>query len=314
VLAGGTIEAARLLLWSNARNGSSVGDAGGLLGRCYMDHPSGGAAFIHFSDPVADMLYWSDLDKYADDGVPLHFVLRLSDAALAARDLPNFHYFVIPFLDDPETQARRRAANSGLNSLKKIGKWALGRDTGSAQFSLGAEYCNVVENADAFVADRTARMLAKPGYRLALLKYEAEQRPDRTNRVALDPSEKDALGMPRPVLTWSPSADDMEAVRQSAMLFGQFVGAADLGRLQLEDHDAEPYWGTTTAWHQLGALRMADSPTSGVVDRNCRVHGTEALYVASGAVFPTVGRANPTLTIVAISVRLADHLKKRLQT
>ncbi|TCP39582.1 GMC oxidoreductase [Rhodovulum marinum] len=313
VLAAGTIEATRLLLWSNARNGTRAGDAGDLLGRCYMDHPSGGAAFLHFSAPIANALYWSDIDTYADDGVPLHFVWRLSDAALEKRDLPNFHYFVIPFLDDDETRARRQAADSGLASLKRIGKWALGRDIGAKPFSFGTEYCNVIENTDEFVADRTHRMLSRPGYNLALLKYEAEQRPDRTNRITLDPVETDALGMPRPVLTWSPSADDMEAVRQSAMLFGQFAGAAGLGRIQLEDYGDDPYWGTTTAWHQLGALRMADSPTSGVVDRDCRVHGTQALYVASGAVFPTVGRANPTLTIVALSVRLADHLKTRFQ-
>lgn len=82
--------------------------------------------------------------------------------------------------------------------------------------------------------------------------------------------------------------------------------------MQLEDHDEDPYWGTTTAWHQLGTMRMAESPQLGVVDVNCKVDGAGALYVASGAVFPSVGRANPTLTIVALTLRLADHLKQRL--
>jgi choline dehydrogenase-like flavoprotein len=104
----------------------------------------------------------------------------------------------------------------------------------------------------------------------------------------------------------------MGAVRETARLFGEFAGASGLGRVQIEDHDHDPFWNTTTAWHQLGTMRMAQSPMSGVVDTDCRVHGAGALYVASGAVFPTVGRANPTLTIVALSIRLSDHLKGRL--
>ena len=119
-------------------------------------------------------------------------------------------------------------------------------------------------------------------------------------------------GLPRPVLTWSPSDSDMEAVRQQTREIGRLAGATGLGRMELEDHDDDEYWGTTTAWHQLGMLRMAESATSGVVDRDCRVFGTSALYVAGGGVFPQSGRANPTLTIVALSIRLADHLRARL--
>jgi choline dehydrogenase-like flavoprotein len=56
---------------------------------------------------------------------------------------------------------------------------------------------------------------------------------------------------------------------------------------------------------------MADDPAHGVVDRDCRVHGLENLYVAGSSVFPTSGTAGPTLTIVALAVRLADHLRDR---
>ena len=64
--------------------------------------------------------------------------------------------------------------------------------------------------------------------------------------------------------------------------------------------------------HHLGTTRMHDDPGHGVVDRNARVHATENLYVAGGSVFPTGGYANPTLTIVALAVRLAKHLKAML--
>jgi choline dehydrogenase-like flavoprotein len=48
-----------------------------------------------------------------------------------------------------------------------------------------------------------------------------------------------------------------------------------------------------------------------VVDRNCRVHGIENLYISSSSVFPTTGTANPTFTIIALAIRLADHLKQQ---
>ena len=57
---------------------------------------------------------------------------------------------------------------------------------------------------------------------------------------------------------------------------------------------------------------MAATPDAGVVDRDCRVFGVPNLFVASASVFPTGGTANPTLTIVALSIRLAEHLRRML--
>jgi choline dehydrogenase-like flavoprotein len=57
---------------------------------------------------------------------------------------------------------------------------------------------------------------------------------------------------------------------------------------------------------------MADADSSGVVDRNCRVHGVHGLYIAGSSVFPTGGHANPTLTIIALTLRLADHIRRVL--
>ena len=62
--------------------------------------------------------------------------------------------------------------------------------------------------------------------------------------------------------------------------------------------------------HHIGTTRMAEDPTHGVVDRNCQVHGVDNLFIAGSSVFPTAGHANPTLTIVALALRLADHLKR----
>ncbi|MFC6670942.1 GMC family oxidoreductase [Marinobacterium aestuariivivens] len=66
--------------------------------------------------------------------------------------------------------------------------------------------------------------------------------------------------------------------------------------------------------HQLGTTRMAESSSQGVVDLNCRVHGIHNLYIASGSVFPTVSWANPTFTLMALSYRLAEHLRTELKS
>jgi choline dehydrogenase-like flavoprotein len=91
-------------------------------------------------------------------------------------------------------------------------------------------------------------------------------------------------------------------------------GALDIGRmvLKVEDDDSWPEV-VIGGNHHMGTTRMSDDPRRGVVDRNTRVHGTDNLYIAGSSVFPTSGAANPTLTIVAMTLRLADLLRERLQ-
>jgi choline dehydrogenase-like flavoprotein len=62
-------------------------------------------------------------------------------------------------------------------------------------------------------------------------------------------------------------------------------------------------------YHHMGTTRMDEDPKRGVVDANCRLHELPNLFVAGSSVFPTVGNVNPTLTIIALAFRLADHLK-----
>ena len=64
--------------------------------------------------------------------------------------------------------------------------------------------------------------------------------------------------------------------------------------------------------HQLGSTRMHESARLGVVDTDCRLHTIDNLYVIGGSVFPTAGSCNPTLTVVALTLRLADHIKEKL--
>ena len=104
------------------------------------------------------------------------------------------------------------------------------------------------------------------------------------------------------------------AVRRANQLLGEELGRLGIGRLRLEPWLREPdgEWPRqlSGACHQMGTTRMAASPRDGVVDPDCRVHGVGNLYVAGSSVFPTAGCANPTLTLVALAARLADHLAR----
>jgi choline dehydrogenase-like flavoprotein len=77
---------------------------------------------------------------------------------------------------------------------------------------------------------------------------------------------------------------------------------------------ADESWPPTLGggWHHMGTTRMHADPKQGVVDATCRVHGVGNLSIAGASVYPTAGSANPTLTLVALSLRLSDHLRKSL--
>jgi choline dehydrogenase-like flavoprotein len=152
-----------------------------------------------------------------------------------------------------------------------------------------------------------------PARRALLLVNSCEQAPNPASRVRLS-EERDALGMARVQLEWRLSPSDLHALRRGHELLARELGRAGVGRLQLMlgpgDMDWPPDLGGSG--HHLGTTRMHEDPRRGVVDASSRVHGLANLYVAGSSVFPTSGAADPTLTIVALAIRLADHLRREL--
>jgi choline dehydrogenase-like flavoprotein len=124
------------------------------------------------------------------------------------------------------------------------------------------------------------------------------------------PSENvDALGMRRAILDWQVDRLDSSNLYQTALELARSVGAAGFGRMVLNLEPGNELSNITTGGHHMGTTRMHDDPQQGVVDRHCAVHGLSNFYIAGSSVFPTGGRASPTITIVALAIRLADHLK-----
>lgn len=138
----------------------------------------------------------------------------------------------------------------------------------------------------------------------------AEQRPNRDSRVTLT-DRRDALGFKRVRLDWRYAPEDFTSIVRTLGMFARAVAAADMGRVFVgEPHSdwSDRFGRPVGGFHHMGTTRMSESAATGVVDANLRVHGTDNVYVAGSSVFPTAGWANPTINLIAFSLRLADHL------
>lgn len=143
------------------------------------------------------------------------------------------------------------------------------------------------------------------------LQATAEQEPRAENRVTLA-GPPDRFGIPKVALHWSRSELDMRTMREAAKTLGFYLAVRDIGRARLAPwvlgEAPYPQDVEIAAYHHMGGTRMADDPATGVVDRNCRLFGMGNLYVAGASVFPSGGHGTPTITVVQLALRLADHL------
>ena len=142
------------------------------------------------------------------------------------------------------------------------------------------------------------------------LHYHAEQCPNPESRVVLA-SGRDELGMPRLKIDFRFSEADVRSVVNAHRVLDRELRRQQVGRIEyLYDSLEEAVWAQAEdGYHQAGTTRMAYSAETGVVDVNCRVFGTDNLYISSGSCLPTSGQANTTCAIVCLSLRLADHLR-----
>jgi choline dehydrogenase-like flavoprotein len=136
-----------------------------------------------------------------------------------------------------------------------------------------------------------------------------ELSPDPERRLVLG-RERDALGMPRLELQMRVADSDFEHYRGTMKELGRQLLAARIGMIRL-NRKSRTDWQSVIDWgnHHMGTTRMSADPKQGVVDANSKVHGVGNLYVAGSSVFPTYGASNPTMNLVALTLRLADHLR-----
>jgi choline dehydrogenase-like flavoprotein len=272
VLACGAIENARLLLVSGGGGRSAPGNAGEWVGRGFMEHPRDYSLKLI---PQSRDLFGraAFYDVHgARGGTIVGGRIGLQEHALRTNHVPNASVTLLPRLRKPPALVRR------LTGRGPDGGYGWSR-----------------------VRHPT---LVFDGFRLVV---NMEQRPHAENRVVLA-RENDALGVPKAELHWRWSDEEQAGLERLRACLSSWLGAAGVGRLVV----APGVRPDPNAHHHAGTTRMHDSARHGVVDSDARVHGMENLYIAGASVFPTAGFANPVLTIVALALRLADHLRQRL--
>jgi choline dehydrogenase-like flavoprotein len=305
VLACGGLENPRLLLAANRQVKVGLGNQRDMVGRCFMEHPHCNAARALVAGPAVLSFYTYGQGGGHAEGLEVVGCLNQSPERQRAEQLLNFDsLFTVDDIGD-----------SGFAALRRI--WsAAGR--GQWPDHLAADLWQALIDIDDTAAGLAGRLGLRdynPGTASFRMWCSAEAAPDPNSRVRLG-DQLDALGMPRIALDWRLTEQDKRSLLAGYQAVALELGRTGLGRLQIADWltEGDNSWSPTLegGHHHLGTTRMSQDPGQGVVDPSSRVHGIANLYVAGGSVFPTSGSANPTLTIVALALRLAEHLKQRL--
>jgi choline dehydrogenase-like flavoprotein len=273
VLAAGGIENARVLLSSGAPRG--LGNRSGLVGRYFLEHPHVAVGVLHAENSDALRLYESGLN--VEGGKP-----RALRAAISLT---------------PELRAREQLLGCSLGIEPLPRPLPYGADEVLATRSLARRF----QGLD---VRRSSELLAR-----------AEELPSPESYVRLT-AERDALGIPRAGLVWRHHPETLRSIRRTLELVAAALSRAGIGRVYSYMHGEHRVPGAWPeifgGYHHMGTTRMHDDPRRGVVDRDCRVHFMDNLFVAGSSVFPTGGFANPTLTLVALAARLARILPRFL--
>jgi choline dehydrogenase-like flavoprotein len=301
VLAAGGIENPRLLLLSRRLHPSGLGNDRDLVGRFFAERLSARTGYIVPATP--DLVRLTGLyDVHAAaPGVRVQGALRVSDAAQRDQQLLNCAFFL-------PTRNLSMTAES-IRSIATLVKACRRRLLPAGTLGHLRNVATGLGDLGAFARDRVRP--SDDVHSVLVLRAQAEQAPNPDSRVTLG-TRRDRFGLPVPRLDWRPTHSDRASIRASQEAVDAALRAAGLGHAEFMLGDEHPPALLEGNFHHLGATRMHVDPAKGVVDADCRVHGIRNLYVAGSSVFPTYGCSNPTLTIVALALRLADHLKKEL--
>lgn len=295
VLAMGGLENPRLLLASNERGG--IGNDHDLVGRFFCEHFQHTLGFaVVARPPEALVAYHRQTHEVAGQEVTVQSALVLNDDVLRREGLLGL-------------EVQLAVADLAGDDVPGTIDGPTVRDLGAVLGAASAE---------------------GPARSVALCQVFAEQELNPTSRVLLT-DEVDALGMRKAALHWDHTDLDRRSIEAGLAIVGRALGRRGLGRLQrtlgnlvpgegegplgridIDPARATPDFHLAHGNHHMCTTRMAADPSQGVVDLDLRVHGTANLYVAGSSVFATPGVAAPTITLVALAARLADHLDREL--
>lgn len=295
VLATGGIENARILLASHGVQRAGLGNQHDLVGRFFTEHiwyPSG---VIVPTAPEAPRSGYAD-EVALSAAQNLRFHVALPEQVVRDAAIPDFR-----------TELQIVKTHRYADSVMALA--ALREDVRRSRWPQhAARHLRTIVTQPGAIARFLMNSQGPAVYRLQNF---SEQAPNPDSRIALS-GERDALGMNRATVDWRLSSIDRDGILKAHQLIAAEVRRSGFGhmKIEMEIDEAELLPGACGGSHHMGTTRMHDNPRRGVVDANCRIHGLHNIYVAGSSVFPTAGYANPTLTLVALAIRLADHLRQ----
>jgi len=330
VIACGALENARLLLASRDVLPTGIGNQNDLVGRYYQSHRFGVCGHAELKNPDKDFIY--DFEK-DDEGVYCRRRFWLTPQAQEKHQVNNVVGFF--FRTVAGTSEHRNAMVSMIMLVKTL---LGGAKKGPKRFfqiikdqrqELAAHAWIVLKDGHGIFGQLSkvayARFFQKRRLPMILpskkanwfpLFFQTEHAPLWDSRVLLDESSVDDFGMPRLDVRIKFSEIDFRTIKTFIYSFKQRLEDSGVGTFHLssadEDFLAHPErYPFNSNSHNIGTTRMSANPDTGVIDENSKVHAVENLYVAGSSVFPTSSHANPTLMIIALALRLADHLKTK---
>jgi choline dehydrogenase-like flavoprotein len=303
VLAVGPVENARLLLLSNRTRPAGLGNQHDLVGRFFMDHHNVRSGFLVPASPAlfeTAALY----DLRQVNGALIMAKLAVADPTMRKEQLLSAAARL-----QPKRVGSRKEMRAALRSL--IGTGDAGPVDATRRLAAAVLKASLSQAPRHFYGWSELRW-KQWRYDAFQVELRVEVTPDAANRVMLG-RDQDRLGRPRAAIRWRWGAADLASLRRVQEILASELARAGLGVLELPRADAPPDVTMPGGiHHQSGTTRMHVDPRQGVVDADGRVHDVPNLFVAGSSVFPTCGAANPTLTVVALTLRLADHLRRVL--
>ncbi|MBR1279658.1 GMC oxidoreductase [Bradyrhizobium sp. AUGA SZCCT0283] len=328
VVAAGGLESVRLLAASNGTFSAGLANSSGALGRYYMSHLEGTLGRLQVA--AGRRVAWNF--ARTRDGIYAKHHIRLSDDVQRRLQLRNMIFRLHhanpmdPQHGDPVLslmyiakrfilpEYRRKITTVELESLDRLPKG----------HSLVARHiANIAKNpwplikfVTSWVHKRHVSYRRMPYVALYSkqgaypLDYNAEQTPSYDSRVSLS-HDKDRFGVPKLRIDWRVCPEDIASIAVTFREMRRILARTNAAEVVYDDDALNESVKQTIAvgGHHIGTARMSADPKRGVVNTQCRTHDVENLYIAGSAVFPTSGSANPTLTIVALAIRIADQLK-----
>lgn len=295
VLCGGGIENARLLLASNRSDPRGVGNQHDLVGRFFMDHPrTTVGTFTTEAAPAVQREF--GLFRVAS-GVRVQCGLSLATDVQRKEQLLNCAAWTTQHVADDDAWRSVRAVGLGNSGSRLAAARVVARNADQLAIGLWNKFVR---------GENLTRRLKQLD-----LDVMVEQTPNPQSRIRLS-KRLDATQVPLSEIDWKISEVEALTVIRLSHAVNATLSKAGLPECDLVDWVANKRVEDAVfrdAAHPLGATRMALRAEDGVVDPDCRVFGIENLYIAGSSVFPYGGHANPTLTIIALALRLADHLR-----